>query len=363
MLWLDLRLERDRFRMEMRTEIEDGATGLFGSSGAGKSTLLHLVAGLARPDAGRIVLDGDVLCDTKQGIWVPPHRRRIGLVFQDGRLFPHLTVAGNLRYASRLAPRGAKAPPAAEVLDLLEIGGLMDRPVAGLSGGERQRVALARALLGAPRLLLLDEPLASLDRPRRERIMPLLRRVVERIGVPTILVSHDLEEVLRLADRLVVLDGGRLLGRGSPEIVMREPAAGRLLRESEFVNVFTARVSGHEPDDGVTCMTLETAGPEGFAVVRGPLMDHPEGARVQAVLPPRDVALAGEALAGFSIQNQLPGRVTAVDAAGATVMVQVDVGARLVAEVTPRAARDLGLRPGAPVLCLFKAHALRMHRL
>jgi molybdate transport system ATP-binding protein len=194
-----------------------GVTALFGPSGAGKSTVLAAVAGLLRPEAARIAIGGEVLCDTARGVFLPPEHRRCGVVFQDARLFPHLSVGGNLRYGERRAPRGASGPSFAEVVGLLGLEKLLMRRPASLSGGERQRVALGRALLARPRLLLMDEPLASLDAARRGEVLPFLARLRDAAGLPILYVTHALDEVDALADELVLIEAGRVLASGPVE--------------------------------------------------------------------------------------------------------------------------------------------------
>jgi molybdate transport system ATP-binding protein len=211
---LDIGLRRGGFATAVAADFAPGVTGIFGPSGSGKTTLLHLIAGLLVPDRGRIEVDGEVLVDREAGIVVPAHRRRIGLVFQHGWLFPHYSVEGNLRYGERLLPSAARRFPFDRIVDLLRLRPLLARRTAHLSGGERQRVALGRALLAAPRLLLCDEPLSSLDRGLKQDILPFLARLHAELGVPMLYVSHDLGEILRLTDRVLVLDAGSVVAHG-----------------------------------------------------------------------------------------------------------------------------------------------------
>jgi molybdate transport system ATP-binding protein len=201
---------------------EGRVTGLFGASGAGKTSLINMIAGLLRPDRGTIVVDGEVLDDTTVKLHVPVHRRRIGYVFQDARLFPHLNVRQNLDYGRRMNRLAEDATQERRVTELLDIGNLMDRRPGRLSGGERQRVALGRALLSQPRLLLLDEPLGSLDEERKEEILPYLVRLRDEAGIPMVYVSHDASEMRQLATHVVTLQRGRVIASGSAEIL---PAA------------------------------------------------------------------------------------------------------------------------------------------
>ena len=209
MLSVDVEKRLGEFALQARFEAPGGATALFGPSGAGKTSIINMVAGLTRPDRGRIVLDGETLFDAAARINVPAWRRRIGVVFQEGRLFPHLSVKHNLDYGRWMSGHAADAAAFAHVVELLDIGPLLARRPGRLSGGERQRVAIGRALLMRPRLLLLDEPLASLDAARKGEILPYLERLRDEARVPIVYVSHDAREVERVATRVVTMEAGR----------------------------------------------------------------------------------------------------------------------------------------------------------
>jgi molybdate transport system ATP-binding protein len=200
------------FELAVRFAVHGPATALWGPSGAGKTTVANVIAGLIRPDRGRIALDGEVLVDRAQGVFVAPERRRIGYVFQDGRLFPHLTVRQNLLYGRMLTPRAQRSAALDDVVGLLDLGLHLGRRPGLLSGGEKQRVAIGRALLSSPRLLLMDEPLASLDIARREEILPYIERLRDQAGVPIVYISHVRDEVERLASTVVRLDRGEVVG-------------------------------------------------------------------------------------------------------------------------------------------------------
>jgi molybdate transport system ATP-binding protein len=219
MLAVDVEKTLGEFALHAAFEAAGGATALFGPSGAGKTSLINMVAGLLRPDRGRIVLDGETMFDTAKRIDVPAWRRRIGCVFQEGRLFPHLSVRHNLDYGRWMGGHDADPAAFAHVVELLDIGALLDRRPGKLSGGERQRVAVGRALLMRPRLLLLDEPLASLDEARKTDILPYLERLRDEAKVPMIYVSHDAAEVKRIASRVVRLDGGKVTAAGGAELL------------------------------------------------------------------------------------------------------------------------------------------------
>lgn len=332
---------------------ERGVTALFGRSGAGKTTLVNLLAGLARPDRGRIAFAGAPVTDSERRIFLPPERRRIGYVFQDARLFPHLSVARNLRYGLKRAPAGEHFLTEPQVLDLLALEPLLDRSPAKLSGGERQRVALGRALLAQPRLLLLDEPLASLDQARKDEVLPFLERLRDELALPMVYVSHAMPEVIRLADSMVLLDAGRVAAVGSvTELLGRldlQPLTGRY----EAGAVLTATLAGHDERHGLSRLDL---GGETLWVT--PLASPP-GTRVRLRVRARDVAVALSPPRDISIQNQLPGRVTELRADPPFVDLAIEVaGQRLWARITTRAAEQLALAPGAKVYALMKAIAV-----
>ncbi len=219
MLRVDVFKKLGDFQVEVAFTSEGRVTGLFGTSGAGKTSLVSMIAGLVTPDRGVIAVDGDVLYDGKAGIDRPPHRRRIGYVFQDARLFPHLNVAQNLDYGRRMNRLARDAAQEGRINELLDIGHLLDRRPGGLSGGERQRVALGRALLTQPRLLLLDEPLGSLDEERKVEILPYLVRLRDEAGIPMVYVSHDADEMRQLATQVVMLKRGRVSAFGGLEVL------------------------------------------------------------------------------------------------------------------------------------------------
>jgi len=219
MLSVNVTKQLGEFRLEAAFESDSRVTGLFGASGAGKSSIINMIAGLSKPNRGTIVIGGEAMDDTARKLHVPPYRRRIGYVFQDARLFPHRSVAQNLDYGRRMNKIEPDAAHLQRILDLLDIGHLQARRPGQLSGGERQRVALGRALLSKPRLLLLDEPLGSLDQDRKAEILPYLERLRDEENIPMVYVSHDPDETRRLAGHVVMLKHGRIVAQGGPEIL------------------------------------------------------------------------------------------------------------------------------------------------
>jgi len=328
-----------------------GVTALFGPSGCGKSTILAAVAGLLRPQQGRIRLDEAVLLDTAGSVFVPPERRRCAMVFQDARLFPHLSVATNLRYGLRRAPDAAQGPGFEEVVALLGLAPLLTRRPGRLSGGERQRVALGRALLARPRLLLMDEPLASLDAARRAEVLPFLARLRDAAGIPILYVTHALDEVDTLADRLVLIEAGRVLAQGPVgELTARTDLP--LSNRRDAGSLIACSIEAHDAARGLT--RLRFAG--GVFVV--PLRAEPPGSAARIRLRARDVAVATAEPVGISTQNILPATLAGFgDVAGPhEVFLRLLIGPTpVLARVTRDSAERLGLVQGMALWAVIKA--------
>ena len=349
---------RHRFpttQMDMAFEVPTpGVTALFGPSGSGKSTIIAAAAGLLRPDMCRIAIDGLVLADTESGVWLPPERRRVGLVFQDAKLFPHMSVATNLRFGMRRAAPGAVRFD--EVVDLLGIGTLLTRRPHTLSGGERQRVAIGRALLAQPHLLLMDEPLASLDSARKAEILPYLTRLNTALRLPVVYVTHAVDEVVQLADSLVLIDAGHVVGCGTlSEIAARADLP--LAQRDDAGALLLCRVAQH--DAGRELTRLEGGG----AAFWVPLLDAPLHAERRVRIPAREVILAGKAPDAISLHNIVPGTVRriAAEVARRSVLVEIALpNGALLSRVTPDAIVRLGLSPGGTVLALIKSTSIEV---
>lgn len=338
------------FSLNVSFTSDRGVTALFGRSGSGKTSLVRIIAGLIKPDAGRITLDDEVLTDRAQGIFIPKHKRRFGYVFQEPRLFPHLTVRHNLAYGRWFSPAGRRAESFERIVDLLGIGGLLDRPPGTLSGGEKQRVAMGRALLCAPRLLLMDEPLAALDDARKAEILPYLERLRDEVGIPMVYVSHSLAEITRLADRVVTLRDGQVVAAGPVTAVLQptfpdQPPTGAWL---------AGTVVAVDPAQGLTTVALRSNR------LLVPVGGHPVGARVRVHLPAEDIILATARPPGLSALNILAGTIISIQPSpGAWRDVQVDCGGdRLQARVTGVSVATLGLAPGTPVFAIIQTAAL-----
>jgi molybdate transport system ATP-binding protein len=328
---------------------EAGVTALFGPSGAGKSTIINALAGLLRPDSGHIALDGEVLFDSAREIFVPARQRRIGVVFQDLRLFPHLSVRANLLYGRRRAPDRSDPANIDGIVTLLGLESLLTRRPRTLSGGERSRVALARALLMQPKALLLDEPLAALDAPRKAEILPYLERLVRETKIPMLYVSHALDEVAQLADRMVVLTAGRVAAQGSLfDVTARLDLFGGtpLLPGA----VLEATIAGHDEAHGLTELSFANE------ILVVPRIAHARGEKVRIRIDADDVMLALVRPESVSANNILTAVVTAVreDGPHADVQLRID-GGGLIARITRRSRERLGLLPGTQVFALIKS--------
>jgi molybdate transport system ATP-binding protein len=326
-----------------------GVTVLFGPSGSGKSTVISAISGLLRADNCHVSFDGEVLADSGHRVWVAPERRRIGLVFQDARLFPHMSVQANLRYGMRRAAPGPIRFD--DVVELLGIGHLLDRSPHTLSGGEKQRVGIGRALLSQPRLLLLDEPLASLDDARRADILPFLLKLKTSLSLPMLYVTHSLAELSMLADHVVLLEAGKLHASGSLAEIAAD-ASLKLAARDDAGTALELAVIDHDPARELTRIGNADVS---FQV---PLLDRPAGSRIRVRIPAREIILAGEKPRSISVHNALEGTVRRVveDRPRRAAMVEVLVGdTALLARVTPDAVGRLALVPGAPVVALVKS--------
>jgi molybdate transport system ATP-binding protein len=341
---IDVEHARGRFRLAAKFAAQPGVTALFGRSGSGKSTLIDIVAGLIRPQRGRIVIDGTTLVDTERGVFMPKHRRRVGYVFQDSRLFPHLSVRQNLLYGRWFSRgEGGGAGDFGSIVELLGIAALIERKPDSLSGGEKQRVAIGRALLAHPQFLLMDEPLASLDEQRRAEILPYIERLRD-IGVPILYVSHSAVEVARLATTVVILSEGKVTAVGPVGDILP------LAEASDGGSVLEAVVASH--DDAFQLTTLTSRAGE----LQVPRLAAAAGATVRAYIRSRDVMLSLQPPQEISALNVLAGKVAEISASGAQADVRLDCnGAILVARLTAKSVQRLALAPGRPVFAIIKS--------
>lgn len=362
---LSIRVEKayPGFRLEVEIEVGPGITALFGPSGSGKTTIADLVAGIRTPDAGRIALGGDLLYEENSGICLKPERRGVGYVFQDALLFPHMTVRRNLLYGVDTDEDGGHF---GEVSELLDLDGLLERHPATLSGGEARRVAIGRALLSGPRVLILDEPLAGIDPARRQAFFPYLEKLRAEAPMPILYITHQTDEILRLADRAVLMAAGKVVAAGTPEDLSLDPAARAVLGLADAGVVLGALVAGEK--DGLTVLTV----PGARILSSAPHLK--EGDRVRLRILARDIAIARTRPEDTSVLNILKCKIVGIDRIGdgeIDVMLDLqddpaddpaddpgDGPAQLVARIT-RASHDrLELRVGETLYAMIKAVAV-----
>ncbi|TCL03936.1 molybdenum ABC transporter ATP-binding protein ModC [Sodalis ligni] len=347
MLQIDIRQRLGDLCMEVTADVPvKGITAIFGVSGAGKTSLINAVAGLTRPQQGRIILNDRILFDAERRIFLPPEARRVGYVFQDGRLFPHYRVRGNLFYG--MAP--SMRPQFDGIISLLGIGHLLKRYPATLSGGEKQRVAIGRALLSAPEILLMDEPLASLDLLRKRELLPYLERLAKEVEIPVLYVTHSLEEILQLAERVLILDNGKMKAFGTLEAVWASRALRPWLPREEQSSVLQVAVAEPHPDYPMTALSL---GKQRLWVGR---VSQPVGTPLRIRIAAADISLALTPPLGSTIRNILPATVSECLTVGDQVEVMLDIeGHTLWARISPWARDELGLHAGMPVYAQIKS--------
>jgi molybdate transport system ATP-binding protein len=342
------------FDLAIDVSLESQVTAIFGPSGAGKTSLLEAVAGLRHTSAGEIEIGGRLLFSSSQKINLPPRERAIGYVPQETLLFPHLSVRKNILFGSRRTTNrdGAIDVRMDHVVSLLDIGHLLDRSVGQISGGESQRVALARALLSRPQLLLLDEPLASLDIGLKERILPYLRRVRSEFGVPMIYVTHDPVEVLSLADWVLMLRQGRLVAQGVPQAILTSSSILSQLEQDRLENVFDAILLASDIDAGRSRVRLES-GQEIYV----PYTPGPAQRSLQIGVRGDDILVATREPEGISAGNILRGTVRNVETGAGQSILRVEAGAPFYVRLTPPAVARLGLRNGSDVFLIIKTRS------
>lgn len=344
------------FILDVSIDASPGITILFGPSGAGKSTLLDCIAGLLRPDTGKIAIGEKVLFDSATRVDTPPQERRIAYVFQSLALFPHLTVAQNVAYGLGSIPQRDRRARVTEILEAFRVAKLQNQKPAQLSGGEKQRVALARSLVTAPRLLLLDEPLTGLDAELKSAVVEDLRAWNARKGIPILYVTHSREEVDALGERVVAMDGGRILSQGAPMDVLDAPRRKRLAQAAGFENVLSATVLDLRQADGVMRVKLG----ESACEIEVPLAYADAGDRVQIAVRAGDILLASEPPRALSARNVLAGQMVSLEQRGTRYIARVDCGVRFVVHVTPGAVRALELAAEKPVWLVLKTHSCHL---
>jgi molybdate transport system ATP-binding protein len=347
MLELDFSQQLGDLYLQVSTDLPaQGVSAIFGLSGAGKTSLINVIGGLTRPQQGKVVLNGRVLVDTDRQIYLPPEKRRVGYVFQDARLFPHYRVRGNLQYGMVPSMRGQFEI----IVGLLGIEPLLHRFPLTLSGGEKQRVAIGRALLTAPELLLMDEPLASLDLPRKRELLPYLERLAQDVNTPILYVSHSMDEIIRLADHVVVMDAGNIRMAGRLEDVWASSALRPWLQREESGSILRVSVMGHHDRYAMTALAL---GDQRLWVDR---LDVQQGKSIRIRINAADVSLVLQPPQSSSIRNILSVKIAEYLEMDGQIDVKLAIGDQwLWARITPWARDELGLKPGQWVYAQIKS--------
>lgn len=359
-LHVDITLAQGSFTLETAFHCAESALGIFGPSGCGKSTLFRAIAGLSTPQRGQISFGGHTLFDSERHLNLPPHKRGIGLVFQDARLMPHWSVKRNLLAGEKIRARVDGRPFGFDdVVDLLDIRPLIGGAISGLSGGEQQRVAIGRTLLSNPRLLLMDEPVSGLDVSLKSQILPFLTDVHRAFQIPTLLISHDLSEILQLTSQILLLREGRVVAINRLEQLVQRPQSLAALRGSDLTNILKGRLIAHQLADGTSRLEL-CDGDAPVSIVTRLMSQHPLGRELTLGINANQIALSLDPVQGLSIRNQIPATITQIIHADARSLCVVQCAAgSLFAEITPGTERALALTQGKRVWLLFKSLAVR----
>jgi molybdate transport system ATP-binding protein len=353
LLEMNVKLRRGHFDLTTQLSINDSNVGLFGKSGAGKSTVLGLIAGTLQPQSGQIVLDGKILFDSRKGIMMPREQRPVGAVLQLDCVNSVGTVRDNLTDTYNRTLKQRRIFKLDYLIKLLELEPVLDHPIELLSAGERQRVALARSLLKSPRLLLLDETFAAIGNGYRIQLLPILKNLQQELGLPVLYASQSLGEILELTDRLIVLEQGKVLHKGSLLEVAKHQGMLRYLGIRQIDNILPVSIRSHDYLSGCS-LALSFGLP-----LTLPLRPHLAiGSQTQVSIRAKDIALSRSYISGISIQNQIRGRICALIPSGESLIVQVDCGSTLLAEITPGACREMALQEGEDIYCLIKTHSI-----
>jgi molybdate transport system ATP-binding protein len=355
---VDIYYKQGRFLLDAQFKCFDSALGIFGPSGCGKSTLFRALAGLTPPDGGHIILDDEPLYDADSRVFVPPHKRNIGLVFQDARLFPHWSVEQNLRAGEHVKKRTASRHFSYDdIAELLKITHLIGRSVEGLSGGEKQRIAIGRTLLSNPRLVLMDEPVSGLDVSLKAQILPFLAKVHQRLRIPMILISHDLGEILQLTNQLLLMRDGIITAHDALERLVQKPESLMELRGADLTNMIHVRVKDHVADKGVTLLELPNNPEYILEMKRDTGLER--GREISLGVAANQIVLAIGAPGDISMRNQLPGSIAKIVHADDRSVCHIETPAGILfAEITPGTERSMRLTEGTGVWVLFKGLSL-----
>jgi molybdate transport system ATP-binding protein len=353
---VDILLPRKNFDVQVKKSFSKGITGIFGPSGSGKTSLMHAISGLAKPVSGSISIEGNILFDADKRIYVPVEKRNIGYVFQEGRLFPHMSVEKNLLYGIKKHKKFNVGFN--EVVDLLNLKHLLKSKPLQISGGERQRTALGRTLLSSPDILLLDEPFSAVDMNLRSQILPFIIRIQQKVNIPILVVSHDLPDLLKLTNTLFIIKNGTCIGHGEYYKLLKIPAVAELFANNALVNSVEMTVAENTQDNGLTMLEFHKNEKKVIVKCEKSREQYETGRKIKIFINADDIAIAKKSMPDITIQNQIEGTVTDLIERGSTLLCIVDVGFRLVIEVTVESQKRLNISLGSNVWCMFKSVAI-----
>jgi len=348
----------EAFSLDVEFDVPPGFTILFGASGSGKTTTLRSISGIVRPDGGRIAIDDEVLFDSMNNVNLPIRDRRVGLVFQDLALFPHLTALANVEFGMSGLSRADRSRSALAIMEALRIAHTRERKPREISGGEAQRVALARALANKPRILLLDEPLSAIDEATKRGIIADLKSINRDLRLPIAYVTHSREEAVSIGERVIVFDRGRIVASGEPISVFGTPITASVARLTGVENVFTGQVASKNERAGT--MTIEVSDRTGSCCVDVPFGNQALGEHVTVAVASGDILLASEELRSTSLRNRMRGKITAIEEELTRFVVRVDAGVSWSASVTRQAVDELQLAEGSEIWLGFKTHSCHL---
>lgn len=353
---VDITLPRKNFDIRIKASFSNGITGVFGPSGSGKTSLMHVVSGLEKPTSGKVSIGDHVVFDAKKGTHVPVEKRNIGYVFQEGRLFPHMSVEKNLLYGVKKQRKSKVVFN--EVVDLLNLKHLLKSKPSHISGGERQRTALGRTLLSSPDILLLDEPFSAVDINLRNQILPFIIRIQKKVKIPILVVSHDLPDLLKLTNTLFLIKNGQCIGHGEYYDLLKNKKVSELLGNSEHVNSIDMTVIQNTKNNGLTLLGYPNKKRKIVVRCERSKEEYLVGRKIKIFINADDIALSREYLTGITIQNQIEGVVTDIINRGPTLLCIIDVGFRLVVEITAESQKRLDILEGTKVWSMFKSVAI-----
>jgi len=357
-LEFDIRKRLGDFQLNVQAAIGDGITGIYGPSGHGKTSMLNAVAGLVNPDIGKIVLKDICVYNSNEHVNIPVHKRKIGYVFQDIRLFPHLSVAQNLRYGLKRDDKLSLGYH--EVIDVLKIEHLLAKKPSECSGGEKQRIAIGRALLSGAQILIMDEPFSAVDIHLRNTIIPFLNAVNRRFRIPMLVVSHDLPDLLSLTDQLLLLKDGTIKALGRFQDLLQDEDNIGIMKDAGLYNVFSLKVFASLPQKNMVLLSNEIATFQVQVLLQSFLQKFEIGQPVKVLIRPEDISVSLRLVDQISLRNQIQGRIVKIFTRNGLSFCLVDAGEKVLVEITEASKKNMNLEIGTTVYCLFKSAALKI---